>query len=145
MKLVNLTPHRVVICNAMGETILAVEPSGETARIEEKFFADEPVITGDVSIPVAVIGRGRDSRPRVVGIPDRPQLANWDGEPIGYAPITTIYVVSRLVAELAGRPDVMAPDTGPQSVIRNDAGQIVGVRRLLAFVSRLEETEDAAF
>jgi len=44
----------------------------------------------------------------------------------------TMYIVPRFTLSLwraAGREDSIAPDTSPDSVIRDDAGRIVGVRR----------------
>jgi hypothetical protein len=43
----------------------------------------------------------------------------------------TTYVVSALVLAALGseRDDVVAPDTGPSSVVRDTEGKIVGVRR----------------
>ena len=146
MKLINLTPHTINICGDAGEAIHSVEPSGEVARVEVTFHPDDPVVLDSgIEIPVAIEGRGLDTRPRVVGIPKRKSRVNWDGEITGDAEIRTIYLVSRMVAELAARPDVMAPDTGPESVIRNEAGQIIGVKRLLAFASREIDDNDQAF
>jgi hypothetical protein len=42
-------------------------------------------------------------------------------------------LVSALVAPIAAkvRPNVFSPDTGPVSVVRNEKGEIQGVRRLI--------------
>jgi hypothetical protein len=34
---------------------------------------------------------------------------------------------------VAGRDDVVAPDTGPESVVRDAEGKIIGVRRFQKF------------
>lgn len=48
----------------------------------------------------------------------------------------TFYITSTIVAQAAaaaGRRDVLAPDTSPQSAIRGADGQIEAVRRLQTF------------
>ena len=61
----------------------------------------------------------------MLGIEDLPEPAPY-----------TLYVASSLVAQAAaryGRIDVLAPDTGPESAVRDETGQITGVRRLQRF------------
>ena len=101
--LINLTPHAITVA---GRTI---EPSGTVPRVSVRQVED-----GDIEgIPVVRTVYGA-----VEGLP-----LPAEG---------TTYIVSALVlSALAGaRTDVCAPDTSPASAIRNDAGQIVGVRRL---------------
>ena len=43
------------------------------------------------------------------------------------------YIASSIVAAAVNRVDVFAPDTGPDSAIRNANGQIEAVQRLLTF------------
>ena len=101
--IVNCTPHPVTVA---GRTFW---PSGTVPRVSVQQVPD-----GDIEgIPVVRTVYGA-----VEGLPD---------------PIKgTTYIVSALVlSALAGaRTDVCAPDTSPASALRNEAGQIVGVRRL---------------
>lgn len=100
MKIVNLTPHAVVISN--GPTF---QPSGKVARVSVTQVPD-----GDIDgVPVA-----KQTFGDIVDLPD-PQP-------------DTIYIVSALVlsaAKAAGRTDCVAPDTS--NAVRNDAGHIVSV------------------
>ena len=45
----------------------------------------------------------------------------------------TIYIVSLLVAQVLGgsRTDIICPDTGPDSAVRDDKGLIAGVKRFM--------------
>jgi len=105
MKIVNLTPHAIVIQTA-DESRLVIESSG-VARVST---TSEQV--GEIDgIPIRRVRYGE-----IVGLPD-PQPG-------------TIYVTSIVVAQAAaklGRTDVLAPDTGPDA-IRDEAGRIVAVR-----------------
>lgn len=105
MQLINLTPHPVNIAGRV------IPPSGTVARVSE---TAEPA--GDVDgIPVVQVSLGTPT-----GLPDP-------------AP-DTAYIVSPIVAQSARhRADLLCPDTGPDSVIRDANGAIVGVKRLRRF------------
>lgn len=128
MKFVNLTPHAVtihgtrresVLCPNTGELILddlevvQTLPSAGVARVATVRTLEAPV--GDVSFSCRVIRQTLSST--VEGLPDP-----VDG---------TAYIVSVVVlAALGGaRPDVFAPDTGPDAVREN--GQVVAVLGLV--------------
>lgn len=102
MKMINCTPHEV---NANGVTF---PPSGTVARVTTTC---QPV-TELSGVPVVQTCFGE-----IVGLPE-PKLG-------------CIHIVSSMVllALKGTRHDVIAPDTSPASVIRNDAGQIIGVKR----------------
>lgn len=107
---INLTPHEIIVRTDAGD--IKIPPSGKIARVEEFTTCASGEIEG---IPFRV---GMSTTP--VGIPDRE-----DGK---------VYIVSRMVLDAMYfyRDDVFAPDTGPESVIRNEKGQIVAVRRFVA-------------
>ena len=111
MKIINLTPHSVSILKPDG-TPLDLAPSGQVARVSTR-VQDAGQLDG---IPVVQQTFGD-----VAGLPD-PQ----DG---------VAYLVSGLVLSAVkaagGRPDVFAPDTSPDSAVRDDGGRIVAVRRLV--------------
>jgi hypothetical protein len=118
MKLINLTPHAIVIRPLISEgydhpfegTAVVVPASGDVARV-----ATLPsTVVGDLAgIPVVASPSFGD----VVGLP-----APQDG---------VAYIVSGLVLSRAfGRTDVFAPDTGATAIREN--GQIVAVRGLVA-------------
>ena len=100
MKIINLTPHAVVITDG-----LTFPPSGKVARVSVQQVDD-----GDINgVPVK-----KQTFGDIVDLPDPAD--------------DTIYIVSALVlsaAKAAGRTDCVAPNTA--QAVRNDAGHIVSV------------------
>lgn len=127
MKFVNLTPHDVTIHGTRREAVLSPNtgemilddltvvqtlPSAGVARVDTVRVRE--LDTGTVSFTCRVI---RQTMGEVTGLPD---------------PVDGVaYIVSAVVlAALGGsRPDVFAPDTGPDAIREN--GQIVAVRGLV--------------
>lgn len=106
MKLVNLTPHNVVLRNEKGDTVI---PSSGVARVE---MAPSTQI-GNYGVPVY-------SKPVAKGVINLPEP---DGE--------SVFIVSGMVAAHVSRKDVVSPGTGPNDgAIRNEKGHIVAVTRL---------------
>jgi hypothetical protein len=104
--LINLTPHAVTI--RVGDCDVVIPPSGRVARVTSQEVPGDPIW----NVPTV-----RRVWGGVEGLP-------------GPAP-GILYLVSSLVLEhVHGRDDVLAPDTGPTAV-RDAAGQIVAVRRLV--------------
>ena len=122
-RVVNLTPHPIVVRlfdSVRGEEFdLVFPPSGRVARVKAEswplgYLAPTPM--GGVALVV------RSSFGEIEGLPEPEE--------------GTLFLVSALVAQAAakaGRLDVLAPDTGPDSAIRNEDGQIVAVRRFVTF------------
>lgn len=111
MKILNLTPHPIVLRTPEGEDITL--PSAGVARVA--------TLPGNVEhvpgLPVPVA-----SAPAFGAIEGLP-----DPEP------GTVFIVSGMVASRAfGRADVFSPGTGPaDGAIRDAAGRIVAVTRLV--------------
>ena len=102
LKLVNLTPHPVVIVDQDAD-ILELPGCPTPPRVEEtREF--QGVVNG---IPVNKVVMGQ--------VRDLPEARPGTG-----------YIVSRLVAETARRPDLYIPDR----TIRDDQGRIVGCMAL---------------
>jgi hypothetical protein len=109
--LVNLTPHEVILYDSTGQSIaLKIPPSGKVARVTTK-----SEIIGEINgIPVRKTTYGD-----IVDLPDpQPDI---------------IYVVSTIVLLALKdkgivRPDVVSPDTNPDSVMRDPQGKILGVK-----------------
>ena len=111
--MVNLTPHDLVVYDEMGEEEIASLPrAGEMARVETQAKEVGEFSLNGHNVPLVETSFGD-----VVNLPEEK-----DG---------TIYVVSVIVVQAVRgkRDDVVAPDTGPASVVRDDAGNIMGVRR----------------
>ena len=106
--MINLTPHAITVRAADG-TDTTYPPSGTVARVST---TDE--VVGACPVTGAPIVRRVFGE--VTGLPE-------EGTPC---------LVSALVlSAVPGRAGVYAPDTGP-TAIRNEAGQIVAVTRLVA-------------
>jgi hypothetical protein len=113
VNLVNLTPHAVNLLREDGGLIVSVPPNGQVARVQTLATETGSVEINGYSIPIVSTEYGE-----VENLPE-PQE-------------DTIFIVSVLVVSaLKGqRNDVVAPDTGPESVVRDAQGQIRGVHRL---------------
>lgn len=111
MNFVNLTPHRVVVRpDAAPEMISELSDSVVRCQVTAKRIGDLdgiPLVRQVFGFPT--------------GIPDPKE--------------GTIYIVSALVAQAAGRPDVVSPDTGPTAIREN--GQVVAVRGFQTFAPPL--------
>jgi hypothetical protein len=110
MEFLNLTPHEVILEPADGARRI-LPPSGTVARLNT-----EARETGALAgVPLVTIRHGA-----IIDLP-APQPGR-------------AYIVSLLVAAACPeRDDVVAPDTSPDSVVRDERGRIVAVRRLATF------------
>jgi hypothetical protein len=107
-ELVNLTPHSITI-RAEDGTETTIPPSGTVARVST---TDEAVGTCPIT--------------------GAPIVRRVFGDVTGLPAEGTPCIVSALVlSAVPGRAGIYAPDTGP-TAIRNDAGQIIAVTRLVA-------------
>jgi len=108
MNIINLTPHPIAIID--GETTTTI-PSSGVAR---------------VTSTQEVLGK-------FGGIPVVSPPAFSEVEITTDAAITGVPVIVSMLAAPRMRHDaaVFSPDTGPASVVRDDTGRIIGVRRLV--------------
>lgn len=107
----NLTPHDVIVILPSGERVTFLR-SGRVARAVTSPQADRGVFAG-VPIVSEQVFTGTD------GIePD-------DGD------VIVSFLVAPLLASHPGR--VFVPDTGPGQAVRDESGQIVGVKRLIEY------------
>lgn len=105
--MINLTPHAITIRANGADTV--IQPSGRLARVSS---TEEQV--------------------GVCPLTGAPIMRRVFGEVAGLPTDGTSCIVSALVlSACAGRAGVFAPDTGP-TAIRNDAGHIIAVTRLVA-------------
>lgn len=110
MQVINLTPHAINVLRDESLEVLEIyPPSGDVARVK--------VTTREWGYMDGI-----------------PTVQNVYGDPEGLPEPQddTVYLVSLMVLSAVTRPDVFAPDTGAQSVIRDVAGNILGVRRFVA-------------
>lgn len=105
MRLVNLTPHPVVLIADDGMAI--IQPSGVIARC-----AVQREHVGAIKVDGIVVPIHRTFYGAVEGLP-----APEPG---------TLYIVSALVAQASDRDDVVVPD----DVVRDEQGRIVGAKAL---------------
>jgi hypothetical protein len=115
MKLVNLTPHEVVILDSNDNIIAKIPPSGTVARVE----SGEELISVINGIPVYKVSYGN-----IQGLPEP--------EP-GTVYIVSIVVLSALKEKGINRKDVVAPNTNPSKhgAVRDPSGKIVGVKSFI--------------
>ena len=106
---VNLTPHDVVLRAEKGLVEDKVfRASGKIARVRES-------VTSCESYGLPCVRKNYDG---VENLPPKKK---------GVA-----YIVSSFVFAACDREDVLAPDTGPDSAIRNEKGNIVAVKRFVS-------------
>jgi hypothetical protein len=108
MNIVNLLPHDFTLCDDAGNVILSIPPTEPAARV-----SSITNVIGEIDgIPITSIDFG--------------EIKNLPEPRAG-----TIYIVSLLVQQAAPhRKDLYRPDTSPGNVVRDDAGQIIGVKAL---------------
>jgi hypothetical protein len=107
--LINLTPHALNIYSEDGKELLHVIPPSDTvARVGSTAHEREPI--NGIPFVETVFGE-------VEGLPE--------------SEYGVMYIVSAFVIQAAeDRRDLVRPDTGPEGVIRDAEGKILGVRRL---------------
>lgn len=114
----NLTPHAVRVERDGEGTTYLPDPEGLVARVSD---VECPTVREVEGAPVISITEGQ-----VTGLPGEDEAPS------------TIYIVSRAVASytaVLGRPDVVAPDTGP-TAIRDSSGHVVAVRGWRSYRAR---------
>ena len=105
MKVVNLTPHDVIIVNDDDTIKMVIKPAGLLARVKATVVATGDSVCG---IPITKTEFGE-----VEGLPEPKE--------------GTTYVVSRMVAEAAKeRGDLFIPNES----VRDESGRIIGCRSL---------------
>lgn len=109
MKFRNLTPHKLIIFDEEGQIIREFSSEGQV-RIDEQTVR-WPDIDG-VPIVAKQYSKTNNLPEQIPG---------------------TILIVSKIVMDAhPERTDLLCPDTGPDSVVRNSDGSIAGVKRLQA-------------
>jgi|GEM_PF-924636 len=111
VSLYNLTQHYIRFYRPDG-TALELPPSGKVARV-----ASAPEILGEVEgVPVLYTTYGQ-----ALNLPD-PQEG-------------VVFIISRMVAEVVKRADVVSPDTSPRSAVRDGQGNLLGVKSLRSYTN----------
>lgn len=116
MRIRNLTPHEVNVYSESGDILLGSYKSEGVARVAVTTIPMRPILedneSGSLFIPVVERHWGK-----VEGLPEPEE--------------GVVNLVSSLVlAQVTNRTDCYSPDTGPDSVLRDEKGRIIGVRRL---------------
>lgn len=114
MKFVNLTNKQITLVDDNGKERFTIKPSGAVVA---------------ASVNTVVLDKYKTEDGHLV------EIVNYEFESVTLPDPKpdTIYVVSYAVLQATGgkRPDVVAPDTSPGSVIRAEGSQrILGVKRL---------------
>jgi len=106
MKLRNFTPHEINLYDETGTKIIETFPSEGNIRMEEKIVDEYTVGDGQYKIVT-----------KCYVLAELPDMED-----------DTMLIVSLLVAQNCQQGDMLCPDTGINSVVRNEKGQIIGVR-----------------
>ena len=111
----NYTPHQVNLYDGEGRHILFSLPVQKNAGQNVKVRVEEHVESVDRIAGIPVV---RKTYGAVQGLPDPKE--------------GVIYIVSNVVLQALknSRDDLLCPDTGEDSVVRDGEGNICGVRRL---------------
>lgn len=128
MKFINLTPHVISIYKENGD-IVNFEPSGDILRINEPPGLRQWFDGREAGVEVVV--RRNFGNYDAVEVLDKPDLINW--EQINNFYFDEVYIVSNPVAQFCKHPRICAPDNSPGSGVRDDKGNIIGVRRLCTY------------
>ncbi len=105
MRLMNLTPHTISLI--VGEDTIVLLPSGTIARCAVERTQVGAIEVDGISVPV--------NQTRFGEVTDLPEAEE-----------NVIYIVSALVAQAAGRSDVLMVD----DTVRDSEGRITGARAL---------------
>jgi hypothetical protein len=113
---INLTPHKVTIYDKEGKKVIEeIPPSGAVARV---------AVTSRVVGRLGVIPIRKVEYGEIENLPDPME---------GIYYIVSSVVLVALREKGINRPDVLAPDTNPDSVIRDSEGRVIGVKYLQTF------------
>lgn len=144
MRIVNLTPHAVVV-----ECWVRHDDGSEPSHLQTTTIPASGVVARVSELPDRLAPKSVAVAHSTTGYPVEILVA----EPVSYGPVEGLpdpdpfdapdrryYLVSALVAAAAlpvqalsegyARTDLLVPDTGPRSAIRDPRGQIIAVRRL---------------
>jgi hypothetical protein len=115
VEFLNLTPHEVTVFDAEGKNvIMRIPPSGVIARVETISEIIGYCDAGQTKIPIRATRYGE-----IRGLPETKR---------GVIYIVSTVVLLALKAKGIKRDDVVAPDTNPDSVVRDPEGRIIGVK-----------------
>ena len=112
VKFVNCTPHEIAVY--ADSEIHSFPVSGVVARVNVTTQDDGLLVVKGCQSAISVV---RTQYGEVDGLPDPAD--------------NTVFIVSGVVltAIKGSRDDVLAPDTSPTSVVRDDEGRIIAVKR----------------
>lgn len=116
-KIINLTPHEIKIVGEDGEAIATFPPSGKVARVQQ-----ESVEIPEMTKKLGGIKVVKTEYKEIDNLPPKEE---------GKIYIVSVVVLQALKQRGIERNDVVAPDTGPESVVRDFQGNIIGVKRFM--------------
>jgi len=130
MNVLNLTPHKIVVYDGEGDKILKeYEPHGFVVRLKSATQKVCHSASLTYSVPICDPQRFID----IILPPDEKVLQSADAIIVS-APVGQYFMDEFQTSEFCPSYDVLGPDTGPQSVLRDDKGNIKGVTRLNLYV-----------
>lgn len=118
MKIINLTPHDVVLDN--GYVHITFPPSGNIARLDQ---ITERTLLEYIVTPEAIIKLPLHQAPQV-------RVTNLPKQKEG-----TYYIVSSYVAQAIRRKDLLAP-LSDSTAVRDDLGRVISVKMFQQYVEQ---------
>ena len=125
--LLNLTPHDITVFKENGEKV--VIPSSGTLRLAEEVLGTEEV-EGVECVRKRFTGVDIELREGITADGVRVIVVSGIS---GMMFALSSEFRSELFRKIGGEVSIIAPDTGPQSVIKDEKGRIVGVRRFCRY------------
>jgi hypothetical protein len=118
VRIINLTPHELNICDSEGKIILSIPPPKDVPipRVQVRSEIVGEVEVDGVRIPVRRIVYG--------------DVENIPPEREGTICVVSTLVTLALRERGVMRRDLLSPDTNMDSVIRDSSGRVLGVRYL---------------
>ena len=129
LQVLNLTPHTINLCGKDGVLLEQFPPSGNIARVRG---IPGEVLTDQMYFGLPVLATSSFGGVMVGTKTFREFVEDWDSVSRPTDP-QSIFLVSGMVAQaikfsFGGRARVISPDTSDAGAVRDDAGQIVGVK-----------------
>ena len=104
MRLINRTPHPIVVMDKENKIIARIEPEGDPIRLEEKLMGCDTIETDKGKFLICN---------KELKIGNLPEIKK-----------DVIYIVSMPVAQSVKRSDLVSPD----EYVRDKEGKIIGIR-----------------
>jgi len=126
MKVLNLTPHDITLLDANSNLIVNFPRSGQSIRLVSAPQDQLLDVQLDGSVPVV-------NAQKWIGIDESVEIDDDVTHLLVSMPVGYYLGNETLDSGKYGRYWILGSDAGPQGAVRNEAGQIIGTRRLVFY------------